>query len=32
MRAGDAPDASPANKKARDESWVRWKTLLKNIK
>ncbi len=32
MRAGDAPDASEANKKARDESWVRWKTLLKNLK
>src|SRR5436189_217979 len=28
MRAGEAPDASPANKKARDESWARWKTLL----
>jgi carboxymethylenebutenolidase len=32
MRAGDAPDASEANKKARDESWVRWKTVLKNLK
>ena len=28
MRAGEAPDASAANKKARDESWVRWKGLL----
>jgi carboxymethylenebutenolidase len=28
MRAGEAPDASAANKKARDDSWVRWKTLL----
>ena len=28
MRAGEAPDASAANKKARDESWVRWKSLL----
>jgi carboxymethylenebutenolidase len=28
MRAGEAPDASFANKKARDDSWVRWKTLL----
>jgi carboxymethylenebutenolidase len=28
MRAGEAPDASPANKKARDDSWVRWKSLL----
>jgi carboxymethylenebutenolidase len=31
MRAGEAPDASPANKKARDEAWERWKTLLKTI-
>jgi len=29
MRAGEAPDASPANKKARDDAWVRWKELLK---
>jgi carboxymethylenebutenolidase len=28
MRAGEAPDANDANKKARDEAWVRWKTLL----
>jgi len=28
MRAGEAPDASYANKKARDDSWKRWKTLL----
>jgi len=28
MRAGEAPDASDANKKARDEAWQRWKTLL----
>src|SRR5579863_3122072 len=28
MRAGEAPDATEANKKARDEAWVRWKTLL----
>jgi carboxymethylenebutenolidase len=28
MRAGEAPDASAANKKARDDSWVRWKALL----
>lgn len=28
MRAGEAPDASEANKKARDESWKRWKNLL----
>jgi carboxymethylenebutenolidase len=29
MRAGEAPDATDANKKARDEAWARWKTLLK---
>jgi carboxymethylenebutenolidase len=28
MRAGEAPDANDANKKARDDAWVRWKTLL----
>lgn len=28
MRAGEAPDASDANKKARDEAWTRWKSLL----
>jgi carboxymethylenebutenolidase len=28
MRAGEAPDASDANKKAREEAWVRWKQLL----
>ncbi len=28
MRAGEAPDASAANKKARDESWDRLKKLL----
>ena len=28
MRAGEAPDASDANKKARTDSWVRWKSLL----
>jgi carboxymethylenebutenolidase len=31
MRAGEAPDASPANKKARDEAWGRWKELLKKL-
>ena len=29
MRAGEAPDASEANKKARDAAWARWKKLLK---
>ena len=28
MRAGEAPDASPENAKARAESWTRWKKLL----
>lgn len=28
MRAGEAPDASEANKKARTEAWERWKKLL----
>jgi carboxymethylenebutenolidase len=29
MRMGEAPDASEANRKARNEAWERWKTLLK---
>jgi carboxymethylenebutenolidase len=28
MRGGEAPDASDADKKARDDAWVRWKSLL----
>ena len=32
MRAGEAPDASPANKKAHDDAWKRWKSLLKRMK
>ena len=28
MRAGEAPDASDANKKARCDAWARWKSLL----
>lgn len=28
MRAGEAADASEANKKAREEAWARWKKLL----
>lgn len=28
MRAGEAPDASEGNRKARSDAWVRWKTLL----
>ena len=31
MRAGEAPDASADNKKARDKAWERWKGLLKNL-
>ena len=31
MRAGEAPDATVANRKARDEAWKRWKDLLGNI-
>jgi carboxymethylenebutenolidase len=28
MRAGEAPDATDANKKAREDSWKRWKELM----
>jgi len=28
MRAGEAPDAKDADKKARAEAWARWKILL----
>jgi carboxymethylenebutenolidase len=28
MRAGEAPDANEANKKARDEAWKKWKGLM----
>jgi carboxymethylenebutenolidase len=28
MRAGEAPDANDANKKARTDAWERWKSLL----
>ena len=31
MRAGEAPDASEPNKKAKDEAWKRWKDLLKKL-
>jgi carboxymethylenebutenolidase len=31
MRAGEAPDASEANKKAHDQAWKRWKELLKRL-
>ena len=29
MREGEMPTANEANKKARDDAWARWKTLLK---
>lgn len=29
MRAGEAPEATDANKKARADAWERWKTLLR---
>ncbi len=28
MRAGEAPDASEANRRARDEAWARWRKIL----
>ncbi len=28
MRAGEEPNASEANKKARKEAWNRWKSIL----
>jgi carboxymethylenebutenolidase len=31
MRAGEAPDAGDANKKARDEAWKRWTEALKKL-
>lgn len=31
MRAGEAPDAGEANKKARDEAWKRWRDVLGKI-
>ena len=31
MRAGEAPDANEANKKARDAAWKRWLDVLKKI-
>jgi carboxymethylenebutenolidase len=31
MRAGEAPDASADNKKARDAAWKRWRELLKKL-
>jgi len=31
MRAGEAPDASPANQKAQSQAWTRWRELLKSL-
>ena len=31
MRDGDAPEGKPENKKAREDAWARWKTLLKSL-
>jgi carboxymethylenebutenolidase len=31
MRAGEDPAGTPENKKARDEAWARWKTLLQQL-
>lgn len=31
MRLGEAPDASPENKQAREDAWARWKKLLKEL-
>ena len=31
MRAGEAPDASAENKKARDAAWKRWLDVLKKL-
>jgi carboxymethylenebutenolidase len=31
MRAGEAPDAKPADKQARDAAWKRWLELLKKL-
>jgi carboxymethylenebutenolidase len=31
MRGGEAPEARPGDKKARDEAWQRWKDILKKL-
>ena len=31
MRGGEAPDSNAADKKAREEAWMRWKELLKKF-
>jgi carboxymethylenebutenolidase len=32
MREGESPTGSEANKKARDDAWTRWKSLLEKLK
>src|SRR5438067_2885440 len=31
MREGESPTGTPENKKAREDAWTRWKTLLKEL-
>jgi len=31
MRSGEAPDASEANREARNQAWQRWLTLLDRL-
>lgn len=31
MRAGEAPDVSAPNRRARDHAWKRWKELLQKM-
>jgi hypothetical protein len=31
MREGEMPNATEANKKARDDAWARWKQLLSKL-
>jgi carboxymethylenebutenolidase len=31
MRSGQAPDATPENRKAREDAWKRWLELLKGM-
>jgi carboxymethylenebutenolidase len=31
MRVGESPEATPEDKKARDDAWARWKTLLQQL-
>lgn len=31
MRSGEAPDATEANRKAREEAWKRWREILRKL-